>query len=195
MDAIRWMLGERAPIAISAYGSKKILHDDRTIPDTLEVSFEFESGAIINFAVYEACGGELVKGGEIELRGTKANLICDQNGYQITPTKGGQFQERGSLVSGEKKTLEGGTHFGDLNIREDSTANLIRNFLDCVKSREKPWCELEEGHRSTTFAHLANIAVEKGIRIEWDPDNEQILNHREANNLLHYKYRSPWDSI
>jgi len=41
----------------------------------------------------------------------------------------------------------------------DSTATLVCNFLDCVRSRETPLCPLEEGHRSTCFAHLGNIAL------------------------------------
>ncbi len=52
----------------------------------------------------------------------------------------------------------------------DSTVHLIRNFLDCVRTRETPLCPLEEGHRSTSFAHLANIALETKSRIEWDPE-------------------------
>ena len=79
-----------------------------------------------------------------------------------------------------------------MDISEDSTANLIRNFLDCVKSREEPWCPLEEGHRSTSFAHLANIALATKSRIEWDPVNEKVLNNEKANELLHYEYRKPW---
>jgi hypothetical protein len=77
---------------------------------------------------------------------------------------------------------------------EDSTSNLIRNFLDCVKSREEPLCSLEDGHRSTTFAHLANISLEAG-QITWDADNERITNNEKANDLLHYQYRSKWDII
>lgn len=91
----------------------------------------------------------------------------------------------------EGKVKESGKH-GDLGISENSTANLVRNFLDCVKSREEPLCPLEEGHRSTSFAHLANIALEVGGRIEWDAENERITNNEKANDLLEYEYRKPW---
>ncbi|MCK5208468.1 MAG: hypothetical protein KAQ79_10620, partial [Cyclobacteriaceae bacterium] len=92
----------------------------------------------------------------------------------------------------KEEQLEGNAKFGDLAIKEDSSARLVRNFLDCVKSKEEPWCPLEEGHRSTSFAHLANIALEVGGRIEWDPENEKITNNKKANELLHYEYRRPW---
>ena len=81
---------------------------------------------------------------------------------------------------------------GDPDAKEDSVARLIRNFLDCVKTRETPWCPLEEGHRSTTFAHLANIALARGKRLEWDATSERFANDEKANDLLHYEYRKPW---
>ena len=61
-----------------------------------------------------------------------------------------------------------------------------------MKTRETPLCPLEEGHRSTSFAHLANIALETKSRIEWDPENERVTNLPAANDLLHYEYRQPW---
>ena len=74
----------------------------------------------------------------------------------------------------------------------DSTANLVRNFLDCVKTRENPLCTLEDGHRSTSFAHLANIALATKERLQWDPVKERFLNSKAANDMLHYEYRKPW---
>lgn len=40
---------------------------------------------------------------------------------------------------------------------KNSTFSVIRNFLDCVKSREEPWATLEIEHRSTTMGHLRTI--------------------------------------
>jgi len=191
MDVIRWMVGETAPVAVSAHGSK-LMKDDKTIPDTMEVTFEFATGMMAQFHIYEACGATGVQGGEIEFGGTHGNLVADQNGYKISPVKPGQFQTWEKLVEPEEKTLKGEAQHGDLAIKEDSTSNLIRNFLDCVKSREAPLCSLEDGHRSTSFAHLANIALATGSRIEWDAETEQVTNNPAANELLHYEYRPPW---
>ena len=191
LDVIRWMAGEKAPVAISAHGSK-LLNDDKTIPDTMEVTFEFANGMMAQFHIYEAGGASGINGGEVELGGTHGNLVASQNGYKISPAKPGQFQTWEKLVEPEEKTIKSDSAHGDLGIREDSTANLIRNFLDCVKSREAPLCSLEEGHRSTSFAHLANIAMAMGTRIEWDAETERVTNNEAANELLHYEYRAPW---
>lgn len=192
MDVIRWMIGETAPKAVTAHGGKYLVKDDRDIPDTMEVIFEFESGVMINFSIHEASGGGGIQGGEVELSGAKGNLVANQNGYKITPSRRGQFQTWDKLVEPkEGQVKEKGKH-GDLGVSENSTANLVRNFLDCVKSKEEPLCPLEEGHRSTSFAHLANIALEVGGRIEWDAEKERITNNDKANDLLHYEYRKPW---
>ncbi len=191
LDVIRWMVGEQAPVAVSAHGSK-LLGDDKTIPDTMEVTFEFANGMLAQFHIYEACGATGVEGGEIEFGGTHGNLVADQNGYRISPVRPGQFHTWERLVEPEERSVRGDAQHGDLAIREDSTANLIRNFLDCMKSREAPLCSLEDGHRSTSFAHLANIALATGKRIEWDAENERITNDEAANDLLHYEYRAPW---
>ncbi len=191
MDVIRWMLGEQAPVAITAHGGKFAVRDDRTIPDTMEVTFEFASGAVAIFGIYEAGGGNLMTDGEVQLLGTKGNLYVDENGYKIEPGKPGQFQNWKPIEPEEKK-LGGNTTFGDLKTKEDTTANLIRNFLDCVKSRQSPLCTLEEGHRSTSFAHLANIALQMKMRLQWDADKELFTNSKEANALLSYEYRKQW---
>ena len=190
MDVIRWMMGETAPTAISAHGGQYVLDHDGDIPDTMQVTFEFASGAIISFGIYEATSGGLLPWGEVELRGTKGVLLASEKGYRITPTKSGQFQNWDKLMDSEQyeaenKMLSDGSS-------GSSTANLIRNFLDCVKSRSTPLCTLEDGHRSTSFAHLANIALATKERLQWDPVKERFLNSKAANDLLHYEYRKPW---
>ena len=75
---------------------------------------------------------------------------------------------------------------------KDSTTSHIRNFLDCVKSREQPTATLEIGHRSTTLAHLGTIAMQTRKRLEWDGLKERFTNCSEANNYLSYEYREPW---
>ena len=74
----------------------------------------------------------------------------------------------------------------------DLDQQAARDFLDNVKSRKRPVGDVEEGHRSTTFAHLANIALATRKRLDWDAQAERFTNADEANRLLHYAYRKPW---
>lgn len=187
-DALRWILEEEAPVSVSAHGGRFAVEDDRTVPDTMEIIFEFASGRLLVFGQYEASGGAALEFGEVELRGTRANLYVEapyssSAGYRIRPSEAGQFQERAPAM--DPRMEETG--------RENATDAHVRDFLDCVKSRRKCRCDLETGHRSTTFAHLANIALATRSRLEWDAGEERITHPAEANELLHYPYREPWE--
>ncbi|HNR33775.1 MAG TPA: Gfo/Idh/MocA family oxidoreductase [Candidatus Hydrogenedentes bacterium] len=182
LDVIRWMLGETGPSAVAALGGKFAVDDDRDIPDTMEVTYELPSGALAVFGQYEASGADAMKRGYVELRGTKGTIYMDDRGYEILPERGGQFQDNAPRMEpAEVKSTD-----GDLSVQH------IRNFLDCIKSREQPSADAETGHRSTTFSHLANIALATRSVIEWDADAERITNNDKANALLHYEYRKPW---
>ena len=68
-----------------------------------------------------------------------------------------------------------------------------QEFPGLRSNRERnPCVTLENGHRSTSFAHLANISLAMKTRLEWDPVTERITNSEKANELLHYDYRDPW---
>ena len=67
-----------------------------------------------------------------------------------------------------------------------------RNWLDCVKSREKPVADVEIGHRSTTVCHLGNIARWLGRRLRWDPVKEIFPDDPEANLYLDRPRRKPY---
>lgn len=183
-DAIRWMLDEQAPIAVSAHGGNFAIDDDRTIPDTMQVIFEFASGRLLFFAQYEASDTALFNG-DIDLRGTKGLIYARENGFEVMTEGRGQFQDKDAPRA----------EASQYSVPADNaalTSRHIRNFLDCVKTRETPRCDVEEGHRSTTFAHLANIALKTKTRLAWDPAAERFTNSDEANALLHYEYRAPW---
>ncbi|MCC6394837.1 MAG: hypothetical protein IT167_29865, partial [Bryobacterales bacterium] len=68
----------------------------------------------------------------------------------------------------------------------------IENFLDCVKSREKPVMHMEAGHRVATLCILGNIAFQLRRKLEWDAVNERVKDDDEANRLLSRPGRGPW---
>ena len=182
-DLIRWILNERSPLSVSAHGGRFAIDDDRTIPDTMQATFELPSGCLLVFGQYEASGNEpFARPAEIELRGTKGTLYARGSRYEIVPERGGQFQSNEPRMEPEEKTVDDG----------DITVALMRNFFDCVKSRQTPLSDVAEGHYSTCFAHLANIALDTQSYLKWDGEAERFTNNDGANKLLHYEYRSPW---
>ncbi len=190
MDAIRWLMGETAPTSITSHGGKFVIDHDADIADTMHVTFEFASKKLITFSIYEGSSRVLYPYGELEIRGTKGNIYADERGYRIIPATKGQFQTWNKPMEAEEFNNPN-KELGD-GSSSDSTSGLIRNFLDCIKSRKIPFCSLEEGHRSTSFAHLANISLKVRDRLEWDAVNERFTNNEKANELLSYEYRKPW---
>ena len=183
-DAIRWALGVEAPTSVCAIGGRYAVDDSRDIPDTAEAVFELPNGSLLVFGQYEASNNPALKWGEVEFRGTQGTMYTNENGYEIIPETGGQFQDRKPRMKGSK--------FSSKESNAAATELHARNFLDCVKSRKTPNADVEIGHRSTIFAHLANISLATRSRLEWDAEKELIANNEAANNLLHYEYRKPW---
>lgn len=68
----------------------------------------------------------------------------------------------------------------------------MRNWLDCVKSRQEPFAPVEAGHRTASLCHLNNIAMTVGRPLEFDPEKEQIRGDEEANALVTPAMRAPW---
>jgi predicted dehydrogenase len=66
----------------------------------------------------------------------------------------------------------------------DETTAHVRNFLDCVKTRQNPAAPVEVGHRSATVCHLGNIALRLGRTIKWDPEKENVVGDDEAQGML-----------
>ena len=60
----------------------------------------------------------------------------------------------------------------------------IENWLDCIKSRERPNADVEIGHRSISVCHLVNITRELNRKLTWDPVAERFINDDEANKLV-----------
>lgn len=192
LDLLRWLLDEEAPVAVSAHGGKYIVDDDRTIPDTMHVTYEFKSGVLVTLSILEASSNSFIPHGFLEFRGTKGTLHTGENDYRITPTTAGQFQTWKPMIEAEDYSLNKDDKLLIDGSYKNSAFSLIRNFLDCVKSRKEPWATLEIGHRSTTLAHLGTIAMQTRQRLEWDAVNEQFTNSNEANRYLSYEYRKPW---
>ena len=78
---------------------------------------------------------------------------------------------------------------------DDATGSHVKNFIECVRTRNKPAADVETGHRSTIVAHLGNIAFRTGRKIHWDFAKEEIVGDPEASKLLGRVARKPWDLI
>jgi hypothetical protein len=63
-----------------------------------------------------------------------------------------------------------------------------------MRSRKRPLCEVEDGHRVSIACHLANMSLKLGRSIRWDPEKEQVIGDKEAAAMCLRPYRAPWDA-
>ena len=59
-----------------------------------------------------------------------------------------------------------------------------KDFLNAMRNRSKPICDVEIGHRTSTVCNIGNIAYQVKRRLQWDPKKEMFKNDNEANALL-----------
>ncbi|MBK7930950.1 MAG: Gfo/Idh/MocA family oxidoreductase [Bryobacterales bacterium] len=75
----------------------------------------------------------------------------------------------------------------------DSVQAHIRNFFECVRSRNEPVCPPEIGHRTASFGHIGAICLRLGGRkLTWDPVKEQFPGDAEANRHVAREQRKPY---
>jgi predicted dehydrogenase len=70
-----------------------------------------------------------------------------------------------------------------------NNGNHYQNWIDAIKSRQQPLCDVETGHRSATVCNIANIAYQLNETLSWDPTKEQFKNNRQANKMRKRKPR------
>jgi len=70
-----------------------------------------------------------------------------------------------------------------------------QDWLNSMRTRKRPLCEVEDGQRVSISCHLANMSLRLGRAIRWDPEKEQVIGDREAAAMCVRPYRAPWDGV
>ena len=111
------------------------------------------------------------------------NLACelpdDRRGWEVIP----EVKEGKALMEAVPFTepAEGG-----------GLTKHVKNFLDCMRSREKPNADISIGAHIARFAHLGNIALRTGRKLNWDHEKQMFIGDGQANEMVKASYRSPW---
>lgn len=161
IDVVHMFMDRDIPSAASAAGGVYHYRDGRTAPDTINVLLEY-AGQDPFTATFEATLVPGIKGEAIEMCGSEGRLWIDRSRYEFYPAGA---KEPAEVVKAEK--LEG--------ISDSLTQDHVDNFLECLKSRQRPHGDVLIGHRSAQASHLGNIAYEQRRRISFDSVREEIL--------------------
>jgi predicted dehydrogenase len=167
LDIAQWGLGmdESGPVHIEGkakFNAQKLFE----VPEWCEVKYEYANGIKI------ICG-QSEKGGTT-FEGADGTIHVSRDVLTSTP---------GSIIE---------EPLGDKDVHLYESKDHHGNWLDCIKSRKLPICDLAIGHRSASVCHLGNIAIRSGKKLHWDPVKEQIVGDEEVAKMTSRQYRAPW---
>ena len=81
---------------------------------------------------------------------------------------------------------------GDSQKHVYKSENHYKDFLNAMRKRTKPICDVEIGHRTATVCNLGNIAYQVKRPLKWDPKKETFKEDAEANALLGRPMLNEW---
>jgi hypothetical protein len=113
------------------------------------------------------------------------------HGVRFEADEGWVFVNRATLRAEPESLLK--EQIGPDERRLPVSTNHFENFLDAVRTRQRPVAPIDTAVRSDTVCHLSYIAVELGTKLKWDSVRERFVDNARANRLLLPRpMRSPW---
>jgi predicted dehydrogenase len=174
LDIVQFAFDEVMPVSIAAQGGKFYVTDNTETPDTMLATYRYpgfvgsyESRTANPYPMYNDTYGTA-------FHGTKATLIVNRGGYAIFP-----------VAKGAEPVEEHSRELSEMNVPH------WKNFLECIRSRQKPISEIETCVRTTAACVLGNLGMRHGMNLEWD-DKAFTVKQKEAKPFLKAKYRAPW---
>jgi predicted dehydrogenase len=192
LDMVRWMLDLDWPQTISSSGGILVDRASKAnITDTQTATFMFDDLPVVwTHRTWGAAPDPKYPWGAT-IYGDKGTLKASVHSYDFIPQGGGE-----PTHVDVKMELE---EFPEDKTEKDLERHVapairghMKNFLDCIESRERPVADIEQGYISTTSCILANLSMQLGRTLTWDPVNHQVVNDDDANKLLKRPYRAPW---
>jgi predicted dehydrogenase len=178
IDPLHQCFGEIMPSAVVALGDKFYVQDNTQTPDTMQATFHYPKFLI----TYEdrTCNPLPLfgrnQGAGTTIHGTEGTIFVNRSGCWVIPNP--------------KSKLQAASWENDREMREMNVPHW-KNWVSCIKSREKPTSDIETCVRSSTVCLLANLAMRFKHRVDWDEQNWTV--QQEAMKpYLKLRYRAPW---
>jgi len=193
LDTVRWMLKLGWPKRISSQGGIYVQKEGKSnIADTQVATFEFDG---LN-AVWQHRTWGTPPNPEypwsFTLYGEKGTLIASTMRYDFIPVdKEGKKIHMDVVYEKEKYPEDLTEERIELNAAPATRLHML-DFLAAIENNGRPVADIEEGHISTASCILANISMQTGRPIVYDPQKRVVVGDQEATALLQRPYRAPY---
>jgi len=182
LDYALFGMNQYTPKSVSSSGGKYAFPTDAMeTPDTMMAIYDFGEFGILWDHTIGIYGAQFKRRGHgVAFIGEYGTLIVDRSGWE---------------VMAENKSTSAKAGFVDVPIQQGKGNGLdlhVSNFIDCLKTRNKPNCDIETGAHIARFSHMGNIAYRLGRKLNWDGVKQEFINDPEANAMTKAIYRAPW---
>jgi predicted dehydrogenase len=169
------------PQTVLSYGANLSFNDHaHETFDTMSVTFPMEGYMVSWEHTAGTQTGPWDKNYGMAFKGDKGTIVANRSGWEVIPEWNDEMKEHKT----EAESFEKGRENHDLH---------VKNFIECVKSRNTPHCPPEIGRVVAIAAHMANIAVRSGdYKLDWNHVDNRFSNSKKANEYVKPTYRAPW---
>ena len=192
------------PLDIALWGHPNMFHGKMTV----EGKGIFPTEGACNTSVAWKVDFKFADGVTMDFRGTPTgykevnalnNLTAWREKYGLVQDHGTAFEgadgwvvvKRGNLRASKESLLEEPMETYKLQLPRSSHHQ--KNFLDCVRSRARTVCPIEESVQADALCQLSDIATRLERKLTFDPRSEKFVRDDEANRKLQLRpMRSPF---
>jgi len=180
IDLPVWALDLGVPLETSCSGGRFVIKDDGDSPDTQEVIWRYPNMtmtwmmSLCNSFAFDFGRGEPARRLGIYFHAVNGTLFADYNKYEIVP--------EGKYLTDKTPPPESIT----------PSPGHEREWLDCIKSRQQPSCNVNYHYKVDLAITLANLSYRLGRSVRFDPATEKIVGDGQATKMARPAYRKPW---
>lgn len=192
LDMVRWMMDLGWPRSVASVGGILVDKDSRAnISDTQNATFDF--GEVKVVWTHRTWGDmpDQKYPWAATFYGEKGTLKASVFSYDFIPRGGGQPVHKDQLMELDKYPEDRDEKDLERHVAPAIRGHM-RDLVNCIESRGKPVADIEQGHISTVSCVLANLSMQLGRSLTWDPEKHLCVGDAEANRLLARPYRQPW---
>lgn len=191
-DATRWMLGLGWPKRVSSTGGIYVQKEGKSnISDTQTAIFEYDG---LNCVWQHRTWGTPADPDypwSLKIYGDKGTLKADVYKYDFIPDGKGEKIHKDVVYEREKYPEDLKEPRIELQAAPATRRHML-NFLESIDKGTRPVADIEQGHISTASCILANLSMQTGRPLSYDPAKKIIVNDPEATALLQRPYRGEW---
>lgn len=192
LDTVRWILDLGWPQRITSSGGIYVQKEGKSnIADTQSAIFEYEELNCVWQHRSWGAPADPEYPWSFKLYGEKGTLSGSTMKYDFVPLGEGDPIHQDVLYEREKYPEDLTEERIELNAAPATRLHML-DFLKSIDDGSRPIADIQEGHISTASCILANLSMQLGRALVYDPEKREVVGDKEATDLLQRAYRSPW---